>query len=217
MIFIAVLVVLVILVIFAYQGSGWMNGNGSCDGFTTTNMESEAYKPYVAMNHHIDSIRGLKHDGYNQTPVWKQPHGLDRYHRSGAHLKPEDIAEAERESWYRATSADNSGTFNTELMQDAHSDTMQYHTANPEIDYSEHITNLVVDRRTKDNHKKWVEEMKPWSGTAMTVDNMDEALEASVHFQGLRRPQAVAQFNQLQVTENDAYTYASNPKFNFKG
>ena len=59
--------------------------------------------------------------------------------------------------------------------------------------------------------------MKPWSGAAMIVDNMDEAMEAGTDFIGLRRPQAIVQHNPLQLTERDTYTYASNPKFNFKG
>jgi molecular chaperone Hsp33 len=44
-----------------------------------------------------------------------------------------------------------------------------------------------------------------------------EAMEASTHFQGLRRPQAIVQHNPHQVTENDTNTFASNAKFNFKG
>ena len=51
----------------------------------------------------------------------------------------------------------------------------------------------------------------------MIVDDMDEALEASAHFTGLRRPQSVVQHNPLQLTERDSSTFASNPKFNFRG
>jgi hypothetical protein len=220
-ILVALLVFLVIIV--AYQGSGWMKGRGNCDGFsaggdaTHQQYPGGAHNPYTVLNKQLDSIRGHRHDAYNQPPVWRQPHGLDRYHRSGPHLKPEQIAEAEREQWYAATEANRSGSFNTELTQDAQTDTMQYHSAQPAIDYSGYITDLVVDPRTKDNHSRWVEEMKPWSGTAMMVDDLDEALEATTHFIGLRRPQAIVQYNPLQLTERDSYTFASNPKFNFKG
>lgn len=218
-ILVALLVVLVIIV--AYQGSGWMKGRGgSCDGFAADSagpLHQQDLPRRHKLNKQLDSIRGHRHDGYNQVPLWRQPHGLDRYHRSGAHLRPEHFAEAEREQWFAATEADRSGSFNTELSQDAQTDTMQYHTAQPGIDYSGYITDLVVDPRTRDNHQRWAEEMKPWSGTAMMVDDMSEALEATTHFTGLRRPQAIVQHNPLQLTENDTHTFSSNAKFNFKG
>jgi hypothetical protein len=222
-ILVALLVVLVIIV--AYQGSGWMKGRGgSCDGFAAGSAGPVhqqylpgRHNPYTVLNKQLDSIRGHRHDGYNQVPLWRQPLGPDRYHRSGAHLRPEQIAEAEREQWFAATEADRSGSFNTELSQDAQTDTMQYHTAQPGIDYSGYITDLVVDPRTRDNQQRWAKEMKPWSGTVMMVDDMDEALEATTHFTGLRRPQAIVQHSPLQLTERDTHTFSSNTKFNFKG
>jgi hypothetical protein len=216
-----------IVIIFAYH-AGWMKKHGSwskkhggsCDGFAAGEAQQwrpGAHNPYTVLNKQLDSVRGYRHDGYNQAPLWRQPHGLDRYHRAGAHLRPEQIAEAEREQWFAATEADQSGGFNTELTQDAQTDTMQYHTSQPGIDYSGYITDLVVDPRTRDNHQRWAEEMKPWSGTAMMVDDLDEAMEAGTDFVGLRRPQAIVQHNPLQLTERDTNTFSSNAKFNFKG
>ena len=208
-ILVAILVVLVIIV--AFMGGCWLKGRDKgCDGFT-----NGQYNPYTVLNKQLDEIRGYRNDGFRQTPFYRLPRGLDRYHRAGAQISPEMVAEAEREQWYGATSSDNSGQFNTELTQEPASDTVQYHTASPAIDYGAFVTDLVVDPRTRDNHQRWVEEMKPWSGTAMAVDDLD--MENYVDFQGLRRPQAVVQYNPLQLTEIDTFDLAKNKKFNFQG
>lgn len=84
------------------------------------------------------------------------------------------------------------------------------------MNFSEYLTNQVADPTVRENHKKWVKDIGPWSGTAArNMDNMDEALEASVNFMGLRRPQAVKQFNQHQVTELDESSFSNNKKFVF--
>jgi hypothetical protein len=176
--------------------------------------------PYTVLNKEIDEIRGARNDGYNQPPIWRQPHGLDRYHRSGAYIKPDRIAEAEREAWYAAAEAEadaTGGYFDAEGATTPSAETFQGSAPRASMDYQGYITDLIVDPRTRENHSQWVEEMKPWSGTAMTVDNLDEAMEATTDFIGLRRPQMVAQFNPLQLTERDTYTFASNNKFNFRG
>jgi len=173
------------------------------------------YNPYTVLNKQLDSIRGYRNDGFGQPPFWRHPRGLDAYHRAGAHLRPEDVAEAERMQWFTATSADNSGSFNTELAAEPTTDVMQYHSAAPAIDYNSFVTDLVVDPRTKDNHRRWVEEMKPWSGTAMKVDDLEMA--NYVDFQGLRRPQAVVQYNPLQLTEIDTFDLSVNQPFRFQG
>jgi hypothetical protein len=58
--------------------------------------------------------------------------------------------------------------------------------------------------------------MTPFSGTPTMVDNLDEALEASINFTGLRRPQAVSQYNPTFVTEIDSRILAGNCPFNFR-
>jgi hypothetical protein len=232
-ILVALLVVLVIIV--AFHGGSWMKGDHGCDGFAGGSCGADAnphqqytgstHNPYTVLNQQLSEIRGFRHDGYNQPPFWRHPHGLDRYHRAGAHLKPEDISKAERSQWFSATGPEthvlsapacaSAEHFNTEVAHDAASDSMQYHQPGPAIDYGEYVTDLVTDPRTRDNHRRWVEEMKPWSGTAMKVDTLD--MENYVDFIGLRRPQAVVQYNPLQLTEIDTYDLAVNPKFNFKG
>lgn len=217
---IALLVVLVIIV--AYQGRDWMRGRGSYDGFAGSGgcnphqQYPEGYhNPYTVLNKKLDEIRGYRDDGFNQVPYYRLPRGLDRYHRAGANIKPEMIAEAEREQWYAGLDADSAGQFNTELMSDPAAETFQPHCPAPAIDYDGYIADLVVDPRTRDNHRRWIEEMKPWSGTAMMVDNLD--MEPTIDFIGLRRPQAVVQYNPLQLTEIDTHDLAVNPKFNFRG
>lgn len=85
-----------------------------------------------------------------------------------------------------------------------------------DMDFNSYITDQVADPKVRENHKKWVNEIKPWAGTATrTNDDMREAMEASVHFVGLRRPQAVKQYNPHQVTEVDESTFTGNKKFNF--
>jgi hypothetical protein len=221
-ILIALLVVLVIVIAFQFKGD-WMkqrdgfSPRGDVGGNTFAHQQypGGAYNPYTVLNNELSEIRGYRNDGYNQPPVYRLPHGLDAYHRAGAHLKPEDIAEAERGQWYAATEADHSGQFNTELTQDTTSDTMQYHSASPAGDYGSYITDLIVDPRTKDNHRRWVEEMKPWSGAPMKVDDLD--VEPTIDFIGLRRPQAVVVYNPTSLTEIGPEDLISNAKFNFRG
>lgn len=118
---------------------------------------------------------------------------------------PEQAAEAERELWL----AEGAGGFDPERGGN------DYHDAAPALDYSQVTTGLVADARMLENHARWVEEMKPWSGVAMRVDDLDEASEATTDFLGLRRPQAVAVCNPLQHNERDPATFAGNKKFVF--
>jgi len=215
----AVLVVIAIVAIAYYKG--WVPGK--TEGFCGVNTEytDPKYNPYTVLNKDIDAVRGYKNDGYNQPPIWRQPHGLDRYHQSGATIKPEEIAEAERDEWYAASSSENAGQANTALIQDSRGSNdpqaEAFHCANNNLDYGAYVTDLIIDPRTKDNHRRWVEEMAPWSGTSMTVDDMDEAMEATTDFIGLRRPQPVAQYNPMMLTERDTWTFIENNRFNFKG
>jgi hypothetical protein len=209
-ILVSLLVLLVIIV--AYQGCNWTMGRndsrggyeprGRCDGF-----RPREYNPRAVLGKQLSSLEGVRHDAYNQPHVRSHPSRLAAHHQSGAATSPENIAEAERELWFAATESANTGGFDTFAGQNAASDTMQYHESAPGIDYSEYITDLVVDDRTKDNHKKWAKEMQPWSGTTMKVDDMDEALAMSTHRVGigafaLRAP---VQYNPTQLTEIDGH------------
>lgn len=197
-------------------------------------------EPWSALHRRMDLVRGYKGDGYRQPSGVDTAEGLaarrrsgatvkidsiegfaggregfDTYHRAGSALNPEAMNEAERSAWTAVTEAEGAKGFNAETVHDSTGDAMQYHSTEPPIDYDAYITDLVVDPRTRENHSKWATEMLPFSGTAMTVDNLDEAMEATIDFRGLRRPQMVAQYNPLQVTERDTSTLAGNRKFTF--
>jgi hypothetical protein len=123
-------------------------------------------------------------------------------------VKPAMIAQAEQEQWM------SSNAFDSEKAYSCNADD---YAGGKDMDYDAYVTNLVVDSRTLENHHKWVNEMKPFSGVARSVDDMEEAVEASTEFVGLRRAQPIVQYNPLQLTEKDTGTFISNPKFNFRG
>lgn len=133
------------------------------------------------------------------------------------------IAEAEREAWeplaggYSAAdghflppaSSDMSGGISSGFVSgDTHRD-------NCGNEYSSFITDAMVDPRMADNHRKWVEELGPWSGGVHSVDNLDEALEQSASFVGLRRPHAVPVDNPTQVTELGPENFGHHHKWHF--
>jgi hypothetical protein len=229
----AVLLVLIVLliVLFAFLGGRWMGHRGG-DSFSAGHgprvppehpkacdrvhkYRGDGRSPYTALNDELDDISGYRNDGFDQPPVYRDPRGIDRYHRSSANIKPSDIAAAEREQWYPACTADSAGPFNTELAHDCASDTLQAHTPQESMNYGEYVTDLIADPRLRDNQRRWVEEMKPWSGTAMKVDDLD--LGDYVNFTGLRRPQPTAVLNPMQLNWLDPADLATNPAFNFRG
>lgn len=222
-ILVATLVLLVAFVIFqcSPRGFGARRGHdgGASEGFTPAAAAADddphhkyrggRHNPYTVLNKQIGAIRGHPHHGYNQPPLWRQPHGLDRYHRSGASLKPHDISVAERAAWYGYGAAE---TFDAEKPH-----APQPVDSGPGMDYGSFVADLIVEPRIRENHRKWAAEMKPWSGALRNVDDHEEAMEATSHFVGLRRSQPVAQYNPHQLTERDTYTFAGNHKFNFRG
>ena len=106
-----------------------------------------------------------------------------------------------------------------EISADPHEELISHHNSQSQgSDYSTYLENQVVDHKMRANHNNWTSDMQKYSGVARSVDNMDEAMEASTHFTGLRRPQSIKQSgNSLFITEVDSKTYAKNPKFNFRG
>ncbi len=130
-------------------------------------------------------------------------------------LDPEGTAERDRADWLAAGEADGIAGYDTEALDSA-SDALRYHQTAPAINYGKYVSDVALDARTEANHRAWVAEMKPWSGSLRGIDTLDEALEASTNFVGLRRPQSVAQRDPFFITEKDSSTYAKNPKFNFR-
>ena len=153
---------------------------------------------------------------YQSKMDWKKPCDLPRFHQSGVTIDPEQAAAADQELWVSNLDSSSVAPYNTEHAFDSSHDATGYHESAP-LDYNTHITENVLDAHAVSNHHKWASSMMPWAGTSMSPDTLDEALEASTHFVGLRRPQAIAQHNSLQVTERDMYTFLGNAKFNFLG
>lgn len=226
----ALLIVLILAIAYKLTSrgcnrEGMMNGEsygflgGGSYGFLGAEGETFAspYEGRAEVNRRLDMSRGnYRGNDYPYIPQnnnWEYP----IYRPQNQYATPEDISSAEAEDWYSATSRDNTGSFNAEMSYDQQGSTMMYHTSEPAIDYSSFITDIIVDPRTHENHNQWVAEMIPFSGTPTMVDNLDEALEAGINFIGLRRPQAVAQYNPTFVTEIDPRILAGNAQFNFQG
>ena len=188
----------------------------SKSGFTARTREPD--DPYTKINKFIDYARGMRASDLanGSLPPWQVPGVLERYHQSGALVRPEDITAAEDSLWSSSLEDQGIAKYDTELAFDSGNDATGYHKAAP-IEYNEMITDTVLDPRAVENHIKWAESMIPWAGVSTSPDTLDEVLEATTNFTGLRRPQAIAQYNALQVTERDTMTFLGNHKFNFLG
>lgn len=93
----------------------------------------------------------------------------------------------------------------------------QWATPGSSYDHMASITDLVVDPRTKEQHRQWTNNMSPFSGRPMMVDNMEEAFAQSHPFTGFSRPRSVVQNNPLQVTEADHSTFSDSRRVVFNG
>jgi hypothetical protein len=188
----------------------------SKSGFTASSKEPD--DPYTKINKFIDYARGARASDLanGSLPPWQVPGALERYHQSGALVRPEDITLAESHNWASGLEDQGIAKYDTELAFDSGNDAVGYHKAAP-VEYNEMITNTVLGARARENHAMWAESMIPWAGVSTSPDTLDEALEATTNFIGLRRPQPIAQYNALQVTERDTMTFLGNHKFNFQG
>jgi hypothetical protein len=93
----------------------------------------------------------------------------------------------------------------------------QWETPSSSYDHMSNITDLVIDPRTQEQHRQWVNNMSPFSGRPMMADNVEEAFAQSHPFVGFSRPHPVAQNNPLQVTEADHSTFAGSKRVIFNG
>jgi hypothetical protein len=210
---VAVLVVLVAVVIYQARRQR--------DGFRNVP------DPYALENDRIDEIRGIRSDGYDQPALYNRPGGIEQYLKSSGPVRPEEIAAAarvnlrtgtevtperisaaEREDWYAA----GIGPDDPAAAQSA---TENFTGDTPAGDYGGYISDLMLDPQLRESHKKWVNEILPFSGTAMAVDGLD--MEPTIDFIGLRRPQPVAVHNPLQLTEIGSDDLSGNKPFNFQG
>lgn len=174
------------------------------------------FNPYTVLNRKLGAIRGYRNDGFDQAAYYTLPQGQDTYNHSGASVTPQQISAAERAAWFSSSGIDHASSGGEHSVHESFTDTSAHVTPqNDGMNYGDYVTDLVTDPRTRDNHRRWVEEMQPWSGVARKVDTLE--MDNYVDFQGLRRPQAVVQYNPMQLTEIDTNDLAVNPKFNFRG
>ena len=227
----ALLVVLVLAVAFrAWGGRSCPAGCGCLRcrlGFgrgTTDRFAPHTKAGHLARaeaNRRIAARTGVRDDGYHQ------PHTLDvtdmaEYHRRGHHITPEALEEAQRAAWYQSMPPGVTRDYDVTKGYYPGDDYMQYHTPGTAMDYGEHLTNLALDGRTHANHRRWVEEVLPWSQTALKVDDMDEAVYVNTrggHGIATFRNDTPAQGpNTLFITEGDPHLHAAHSNtFRFNG
>lgn len=128
-------------------------------------------------------------------------------------LKIDRLAQAELEMYYDQTNSMNPGHFDTEHMTNSNDDTMQYHKKTEPFDHNSYLTDMIVDEHIRKNHMKWVEEVKPWAGTASMIAPNEFSAGDYISFQGLRRPRGVQQINPYQITEIDEEQLEDNKPF----
>ena len=213
------------------------NGNGSpsngnvapSNGFrnhfqnspsTGTDLESVKQNKGISKINEIQNNELMfgkyKRNGNSLSNLEQQPNlprGLSANNRSGAKITPEESSQAEQQQWLASYFDGSDPQNNSGLGNDLPSSTKI-----PSGDYSSYILNLVADPRLQENQHKWAEEMSPWSGTAFSPDDLEEAIEADLKFVGLRRPQATSQGSDtLFLTEADPHHLIGNSRFNFMG
>ncbi len=185
----AALIVLVIVLVYVSTREG------------RATFEPTEGHPYAFVRRRLDAQRG--HDVQLDSPG-----AVGRFVKVDT-VTPERIAEAERESWFAALEKGQVASVDPERMTEP----TAYHDKEPEIDYATRLTSIIADDRMVQNHRAWAKDMKPWSGVARKVGEIE--VENYLHFQGLRRPQAVAQHAPLQLTEIDQDDLVKNKKFRF--
>lgn len=160
---VALLVVLVLIIIF--QGARAEKKDGFCN-------DQHAREVYNRMA--IDAREGVRLDAYNQPHVFDVT-DIGEYYRQGANLTPENIEEAHRAAWFESLEPGTRREFNVEHAYSPGQDFTQYHTPGPVMDYNDYVADLALDKNTQERHRQWVEEVQPWSQTALKVDTINEA------------------------------------------
>jgi hypothetical protein len=138
------------------------------------------------LNDQNNCRRGVRNDGAgygSQRTLHPLDHELRT--RNGHYLPEGKLACAERQAW----APHNEGT-NVEF--DPHKGSYAGHDLTQQLgqyqqgDWCEQLSNMAIDPRTQENHRKWAHEVAPHSQGAMVVDNMDEAVVMSQARQGIR-------------------------------
>ena len=182
---------------------GDMMGGGSGDG---GDFYSRMAAERAAENARIASRVGVRNDGAGWG-AQRQPDPADAVQsRNGVWMSPGRLAAAEQQAWapYTGTAAPH---YDVKKGTYPGSDLTQQLGNYQEGDWTQQVTDLALDPRTRAQHAQWVNEVGPFSQGAFSVDNLDEAVAMSQHRVGIRAFQALTppQSNcTLQVTERDA-------------
>lgn len=169
---------------------------------------------------HLDKRTGVRNDsaGYGSQ---RTPHPLAvgaESARGGRYLAPAKVLAAEQQAW-APYNPESSGGYDVKAGKNPGTDLTQNLGNNQVGDWSDQLSTLAVDPRTQENHRKWANEVGPFSQGAMTVDNLDEAMVMSQSRQGITafRALPVPQGSGLlHVTEIDPTHHADHfSKFHF--
>lgn len=134
--------------------------------------------------------------------------------RNGSYMSPERLAEAEQSAWAPYSA---SATPHYDVMKGRYpgSDLTQQLGQYQEGDWAQQISDLALDPRTREQHRKWVDEVGPYSQTAFSVDNLDEAVAMAQPRVGITAFRALTPAQSsctLQLTELDAEQHAQQFK-----
>lgn len=141
-------------------------------------------------------------------------HGRDVQARSGSYITPEALAAAEQQAWAPSSST-AAPRYDVLKGRSPGSDLTQQLGNYQEGDWGQQLTDLALDSRTREQHRKWVDEVGPFSQGAFSVDNLDEAVAMAQPRQGITAFRALALPQgpySMQLTELDSNQY--NAQFN---
>lgn len=155
-------------------------------------------------------------ENFNNNVIYnnKMENNVDNFDNAKkSQIKIDRLAQAELEMYYDQTYSVNPGHFNTEHMVNNNEATVSYHKKAEPFDHNSYLTDMIVDENIRKNHMKWVEEVKPWAGTASIIAPNEFSAGDYISFQGLRRPRGVQQIDPYQITEIDEEQLEENRPF----
>lgn len=127
-------------------------------------------------------------------------------------FKADKLTQAEAEMYYDFVNSSNPGHFSTEDLAECSKDISKYFDPTVPFDNMAYLTDQIVDDRILKNHQDWVDETKPWAGTATVIAPEEFSAGDYINFVGLRRPHGVKQEDPWQVTEVDESQLEGNNK-----
>ena len=130
-------------------------------------------------------------------PVTPNPPNPPNISKEMLIINPEKEAEENRAEWLNSL---NRSSVEEYSMNDFSSDSFIGNSS------EDRLKSLVITSDQQASHDEFVKAAKPYSRTAMVVDDLNEAIEANSNFIGLFRPKGTPQNNPLFITEVDSNT-----------